>query len=107
MAKAHSKAEVVVNKAVKTERYYTVGYVPNGNKVNNATPAIHLKGQWLRQAGFNTGGQITVKVMDGCLVLIPDSDATQHYQQQCQRQRSQLNEIKLRMREMLAEYNAG
>ncbi|RAX05213.1 SymE family type I addiction module toxin [Photorhabdus bodei] len=39
---------------MKTERYYTVGYVPNGNRVNNATPAIHLKGQWLRQAGFNT-----------------------------------------------------
>nr|WP_240002139.1 SymE family type I addiction module toxin [Photorhabdus bodei] len=31
-----------------------MGYVPNGNRVNNATPAIHLKGQWLRQAGFNT-----------------------------------------------------
>lgn len=107
MAKARSKAEAAVNKAVKTERYYTVGYVPNGNKINNATPAIHLKGQWLRQAGFNTGGQITVKVMDGCLVLIPDSEATQHYQQQYQRQQSQLNEIKLRMREMLAEYNAG
>ncbi|MCA6222595.1 type I toxin-antitoxin system SymE family toxin [Photorhabdus antumapuensis] len=25
-----------------------VGYVPNGNRVNKATPAIHLKGQWLR-----------------------------------------------------------
>uniref|UniRef100_UPI0036DCF082 SymE family type I addiction module toxin n=1 Tax=Photorhabdus sp. RM322S TaxID=3342825 RepID=UPI0036DCF082 len=107
MAKTHSKAETVVNKAEKTERYYTVGYVPNGNRVNKTTPAIHLKGQWLRQAGFNTGGQITVKVMDGCLVLIPDSDTTQHYQQQYQRQQSQLNEIKLRMREMLAEYNAG
>ncbi|WP_387693162.1 SymE family type I addiction module toxin, partial [Photorhabdus sp. RM71S] len=54
MAKAHSKTEVAVNKAAKTERYYTVGYVPNGNRVNKATPAIHLKGQWLRQAGFNT-----------------------------------------------------
>ncbi|WP_302847787.1 MULTISPECIES: hypothetical protein [Photorhabdus] len=40
-------------------------------------------------------------------MLIPDSEATQHYQQQYQRQQSQLNEIKLRMREMLAEYNAG
>ncbi|WP_053093431.1 SymE family type I addiction module toxin [Photorhabdus luminescens] len=57
--------------------------------------------------GLSPGGQITVKVMDGCLVLIPDSEATQHYQQQYQRQQSQLNEIKLRMREMLAEYNAG
>nr|WP_246545164.1 type I toxin-antitoxin system SymE family toxin [Photorhabdus hainanensis] len=40
----------------------------------------------MRQAGFNTGGQITVKVMDGCLVLIPDSEATQQQHQQYQRQ---------------------
>ncbi|MCT8349999.1 type I toxin-antitoxin system SymE family toxin [Photorhabdus temperata] len=104
MAKVHSKAEAAVNKAVKTERYYTVGYVPNGNKVNNATPAIHLKGQWLRQAGFNTGGQITVKVMDGCLVLIPDSEATQQQHQQYQRQQAQLREIKQQMRALISGF---
>ncbi|KMW72642.1 endoribonuclease [Photorhabdus luminescens subsp. luminescens] len=104
MAKAHSKAEVAVNKAAKTERYYTVGYVPNGNKANNATPAIHLKGQWLRQAGFNTGGQITVKVMDGCLVLIPESEATQQQHQQYQRQQAQLREIKQQMRALITGF---
>ncbi|NHB90370.1 SymE family type I addiction module toxin [Photorhabdus tasmaniensis] len=102
MAKAHSKAEAAVNKAVKTERYYTVGYVPNG--VNNATPAIHLKGQWLKQAGFDTGGQITVKVMDGCLVLIPDSEATQQQHQQYQRQQAHLREIKQQMRALITGF---
>ncbi|MGS0629694.1 MULTISPECIES: SymE family type I addiction module toxin [Photorhabdus] len=95
MAKAHSKTE---------RYYYTVDYVLNSNRVSKATPAIHLKGQWLRQAGFNTGGQITVKVMDGCLVLIPDSDDTRTIKQQYQRQQDQLSDIKLRMRELIGEY---
>ncbi len=30
---------------------------------------ILLKGIWLAQAGFEAGQEITVRVMDGCLVL--------------------------------------
>ncbi|MBS9430957.1 SymE family type I addiction module toxin [Photorhabdus akhurstii] len=103
MAKAHSRQNAAQNKATKTERYYTVGYVPQNDKAN-APPAIHLKGQWLRQAGFNTGGQITVKVMDGCLVLIPDSEATQQQHQQYQRQQAQLREIKQQMRALITGF---
>ncbi|EJJ4222962.1 endoribonuclease SymE [Salmonella enterica] len=32
-------------------------------------PAITLKGQWLEVAGFTTGTQVDVKVMNGCIVL--------------------------------------
>ncbi|WP_038234425.1 SymE family type I addiction module toxin, partial [Xenorhabdus szentirmaii] len=90
MAKAHSKQNRAVNKAVKTERYYTVGYVPQNDKAK-APPAIHLKGQWLKAAGFEIGGSVTVKIMDGCLVLIPDSDETNSLKQQYQRQRAQIS----------------
>ncbi|MBS9430891.1 SymE family type I addiction module toxin [Photorhabdus akhurstii] len=103
MAKTHSKAEVAVNKAAKTERYYTVGYVPQNDKAK-APPAIHLKGQWLKAAGFDIGGTLTVKVMNGCLVLIPDSDNTHTIRQQYQRQQEQLSDIKLRMRELIGDY---
>ncbi|WP_099139106.1 SymE family type I addiction module toxin [Xenorhabdus szentirmaii] len=106
MAKAHSKQNRAVNKAVKTERYYTVGYVPQNDKAK-APPAIHLKGQWLKAAGFEIGGSVTVKIMDGCLVLIPDSDETNSLKQQYQRQRAQISEIKLRMRELIGDYKAG
>nr|WP_262947433.1 type I toxin-antitoxin system SymE family toxin [Xenorhabdus indica] len=106
MAKAHSRQNRAVNKAAKTERYYTVGYVPQNDKAN-APPAIHLKGQWLKQAGFDIGGTLTVKIMDGCLVLIPDSDDTHTMKQQYQRQQAQLSEIKLRMRELLGDYNSN
>ncbi|MCC8422922.1 SymE family type I addiction module toxin [Photorhabdus thracensis] len=103
MAKAHSKAEAAINKAVKTERYYTVGYVPQNDKAK-APPAIHLKGQWLKAAGFDIGGTLTVKVMNGCLVLIPDSDNTHTIRQQYLRQQEQLSDIKLRMRELIGDY---
>ncbi|WP_275347328.1 SymE family type I addiction module toxin [Xenorhabdus bovienii] len=93
------------NKAAKTERYYTVGYVPQNDKAT-APPAIHLKGQWLKAAGFEIGGSVTVKIMEGCLVLIPDNDETNSLKQQYQRQREQISEIKLRMRELIGDYKA-
>ncbi|BET95291.1 hypothetical protein TCT1_02120 [Xenorhabdus sp. TCT-1] len=106
MAKAHSRQNRAVNKAAKTERYYTVGYVPQNGRPN-PRPAINLTGRWLKAAGFDIGGTLTVKIMDGCLVLIPDSDDTRTIKQQYQRQQDRLSEIKLRMRELLGDYNSN
>jgi toxic protein SymE len=61
-----------------------------------------LKGQWLKAAGFD----MTVKIMEGCLVPIPDSDDTRTIRQQYQRQQDQLSDIKLRMRELIGDYKA-
>ncbi|WMV71638.1 SymE family type I addiction module toxin [Xenorhabdus griffiniae] len=55
-----------------------------------APPVIHLKGQWLKAAGFDKGCTLTVKIMDSCLVLIPDSDNICAIKQQYQRQQDQL-----------------
>ncbi|CDH25489.1 conserved hypothetical protein [Xenorhabdus bovienii str. kraussei Becker Underwood] len=77
------------------------------NDKTSAPPAIHLKGQWLKAAGFDKGCTLTVKIMDGCLVLIPDSDDTRSIKQQYERQQDQLSEIKLRMRELIGDYQAG
>ncbi|RFU91877.1 MULTISPECIES: SymE family type I addiction module toxin [Citrobacter] len=51
-----------------TERSLIVGYRPN--VFDKSTPKIILSGKWLRTAGFDTGQQITVKVMNGCIVLM-------------------------------------
>ncbi|MCB4427068.1 type I addiction module toxin, SymE family [Xenorhabdus nematophila] len=67
---------------------------------------MHLKGQWLKAAGFEIGGSVTVKIMEGCLVLIPDSDETNSFKQQYQRQRAQISDIKLRMRELIGDYKS-
>ena len=55
-----------------TERSVIVGYRPN--VFDKSTPKIILSGKWLREAGFGTGKPVTVKVMDGCIVLLPLSD---------------------------------
>ncbi|QQO64334.1 type I toxin-antitoxin system SymE family toxin [Providencia manganoxydans] len=106
MAKARSKLGSSTNKAPKTERYYTVGYVPNGSKAA-PPPAIHLTGHWLKEAGFETGFTFTVKILNGCLVLIPDSEDTRAIKQQNQQQQAQLSAIKHTMRELMAEYISG
>ncbi|MDE1480702.1 hypothetical protein KKJ25_00835 [Xenorhabdus bovienii] len=56
---------------------------------------------------FEIGGTLTVKIMDGCIVLIPDSDDTRTIKQEYQRQQDQLSEIKLRMRELIGDYNSN
>ncbi|WP_416776954.1 SymE family type I addiction module toxin [Xenorhabdus budapestensis] len=53
-----------------------MGYVLQNGRPN-PPPVIHLKA-----TGFDIGGTLTVKIMDGCLVLIPDSDYTRSIKQQ-------------------------
>ncbi|PWC11830.1 type I toxin-antitoxin system SymE family toxin [Brenneria roseae subsp. americana] len=60
MAETHSKLDSAVNKATKTERYYTVGYAPQNGRPNPPS-AINLKGRWLEESGFMTGMPVTVE----------------------------------------------
>ncbi|EOD2823302.1 type I toxin-antitoxin system SymE family toxin [Providencia stuartii] len=52
-----------------------MGYAPNGSKAS-PPPTIHFKGLGPKDAGFETGFTFTVKILNGCLVLIPDSEDT-------------------------------
>ena len=72
MADSHSTPD---NTATGTERSIIVGYRPNVH--DKTTPNIILSGKWLRAAGFDTGHQVTVKVMDGCIVLMAYSEQEQ------------------------------
>ncbi|RZN49219.1 type I toxin-antitoxin system SymE family toxin [Escherichia sp. E13S3] len=40
-------------------------------------PSLHLKGDWLAEAGFDTGTGVTVKISKGCLILIAESNEVQ------------------------------
>ncbi|KFF61211.1 hypothetical protein IW01_21045 [Pectobacterium brasiliense] len=50
------------------QRYYTVGYAPNGMK-GNPPPPLTLKGRWLEDLGFNTGQSVIVTVERGKVVI--------------------------------------
>ncbi|ECK9409993.1 TPA: endoribonuclease SymE [Salmonella enterica subsp. enterica serovar Decatur] len=69
MTTPHSIAEFTDPEVSPTNnRHLTVSYAsryPDYSRI----PAITLKGQWLEDAGFTTGTQVDVKVMNGCIVL--------------------------------------
>lgn len=87
MAEKHSKAEPTISKA---QRHYKVGYV-SARHINSKTdmttyysqhPSLPLKGDWLNEAGFDTGRSVTVKVSDGCIVLMADNNEVQELREQ-------------------------
>lgn len=43
---------------------------------------MHLKGDWLTEAGFDTGRGVTVKISEGCLTIIADSDKVQELREE-------------------------
>ncbi|WP_320204178.1 SymE family type I addiction module toxin [Pluralibacter gergoviae] len=74
----------------KAQRRCTVGYLPNGSD----TPLIKLSGKWLREAGFNTGTGVTVKIAGDCIVLIPDSPQEQELREQLAQVKGVLSQVK-------------
>ena len=76
----------------KTERRYTVSYVP-GKRINH-TPALHLCGKWLNEIGFPIGTQVTARIADGCIVLIPDNDETRELHDEINMLKAQVKGIK-------------
>ncbi|MGG8166920.1 SymE family type I addiction module toxin [Klebsiella aerogenes] len=45
-------------------------------------PSLHLKGDWLIEAGFETGRGVTVKITDGCLTNITNNNEMQELREQ-------------------------
>ncbi|EAN4770483.1 type I toxin-antitoxin system SymE family toxin [Salmonella enterica subsp. enterica serovar Oslo] len=45
-------------------------------------PELHLKGDCLEEAGFKTGRGVTVKISQGCLVLMADNNEVQELREQ-------------------------
>ncbi|MET4860735.1 SymE family type I addiction module toxin [Morganella morganii] len=64
---------------------------------------ITQKGHWLKAAGFETGFTFTVKILNGCLVLIPDSEDIRTIKQQNQQQQAQIAAFKLKVKALIGE----
>ncbi|KOC87679.1 SymE family type I addiction module toxin [Winslowiella iniecta] len=87
----------------KTERRCIVGYRPQRDA--NSTPAVNLSGKWLREAGFEVGTGVSLKVMDGCLMLIPDGPEERRLwakEQQLKSQQEELGQARQRIKAVLA-----
>lgn len=69
MTTPHSIAEFTDPEVSPTNnRHLTVSYASRYLDYTRI-PALTLKGQWLEAAGFATGTEVDVKVMNGCIVL--------------------------------------
>lgn len=60
-----------------TERCLTVSSLFSESGAHHELiPFLRLRGKWLERAGFAVGGRVTVKVLDGYLVIIPLVDGS-------------------------------
>jgi toxic protein SymE len=88
MADSHSTSE---RPFTETERKIIVGYRPRSRDRN--TPSLTLCGKWMRAAGFTIGHHVAVKIMDGCIVLIPDTPKEQRLIEELREAKSALADI--------------
>ncbi|WP_455864341.1 SymE family type I addiction module toxin [Pantoea agglomerans] len=81
----------------------TVGYHLKGGERDR--PQVSITGKRLAEAGFSVGTGVSLAVLDGCLLLIPDSREERRLramEQQLKAQQLELEQAKKRMIEMLA-----
>ncbi|EED4852503.1 type I toxin-antitoxin system SymE family toxin [Salmonella enterica subsp. arizonae] len=67
------------------------------------SPSIHLKGGWLKEAGFDTGRGVTVKISQGCIVLMVDNNEVQALREQLYQAKQVVKGIKDGMFSVLNE----
>ena len=72
MADAHTKPQT----ATPTTRRYTVGYISRRHARRTGEflgysqhPSLHIKGDWLKAMGFETGRKIEVVSQPGQLII--------------------------------------
>ncbi|WES70753.1 SymE family type I addiction module toxin [Superficieibacter sp. HKU1] len=58
------------------------------------TPSLHLKGNWLEEAGLETRRGVTVKISKGCLTIIADNNKMQELHEQLYQTKQVVKEIK-------------
>jgi len=69
-----------------------VGYRPQGG--DTSTPQITLSGKWLSEAGFEPGQHYTVKISDGCLVVMAMNSREEELLAELETTRGKLTEMK-------------
>ncbi|MCC4041457.1 type I toxin-antitoxin system SymE family toxin [Escherichia coli] len=108
MAEHDITPEVTIS---KTQRQYEVGYVSarhQNSKTGMTTyysrhPSLHLKGDWLAEAGFDTGRGVTVKISEGCLILIAECNEVQELRKELYQVKQSVKGIKSGMRGVLKD----
>ncbi|WP_160192913.1 SymE family type I addiction module toxin [Escherichia coli] len=67
-----------------------MGYLPN----RSDTPVIKISANWLREAGFEIGTGVTVKISEGCLILLADNNEVQELRRELYQVKQVVKEMK-------------
>ncbi|EPE3080901.1 SymE family type I addiction module toxin [Escherichia coli] len=67
-----------------------MGYLPN----RSDTPVIKISAKWLREAGFEIGTGVTVKISEGCLILLADNNEVQELRRELYQVKQVVKEMK-------------
>ncbi|MFU9137183.1 SymE family type I addiction module toxin [Erwinia tasmaniensis] len=67
-----------------------------------AAAQVNIAGKWLAEVGFEVGTGVNLKVLNGCLVLIPDSREETRLRQEQARLEQQRRKIELARQQALA-----
>ncbi|EJX2333553.1 SymE family type I addiction module toxin [Salmonella enterica] len=58
------------------------------------SPSQHLKGDWQEEAGFETGRSVTVKISEGCLILMAETDEVRELRKELYQVKKSMKHIK-------------
>ncbi|WP_250871142.1 SymE family type I addiction module toxin, partial [Escherichia coli] len=58
------------------------------------TPVIKISAKWLREAGFEIGTGVTVKISEGCLILLADNNEVQELRRELYQVKQVVKEMK-------------
>ncbi|EMH2332161.1 SymE family type I addiction module toxin [Citrobacter freundii] len=99
MAERDSTPEVTLSKTQRRVKVGAVGICHTNHKTKvpthySHTPGIHLKGNWLAEADFDTGRGVTVRISKGCIVLIADCNEVQELREQLYQERKVVKGVK-------------
>ncbi|CDG17199.1 SymE family type I addiction module toxin [Xenorhabdus doucetiae] len=99
MAERNSAPEVTISKTQHRVKVGYVGICHTNRKTKVPTrysqsPSLQLKGDWLKEAGFDTRTGVTVRISQGGIVLIADCNEVQELREQLYQVRQVVKGIK-------------
>ena len=71
-----------------------------------ATPTIILKGQWLKEMGFEIGDYITVSCEDGKLIITPDTEKAARVKEEAEFMDEEMKKLQKRFQAEQAKLRA-
>ncbi|MDU4353549.1 SymE family type I addiction module toxin [Phytobacter diazotrophicus] len=87
LSNQYVKYKNIIPKTQRCLKFVYIGICRTNRKTKipigySRCPSLHIRGNLLEEAGFETGHSVTVKISQGCIVLIADCNEVQELREQ-------------------------